>query len=445
MIESCPEARVAGPLVSDGLELASPLVIDLTMDRVNSILGTSLDAAAATAILESLEYEVKAEGDVLKVTVPSFRATKDVEVDADLIEDIGRIYGFDKLEPVAPHNEITAVSLSAAKKLERKIQDFLVYRGRALEIYSYPLTGAKLLEQADWPVRNENLVLANSLSPETDRMRPSLVPSLLEKAALNQKIYPKYRLFELGRSYLESESDFSEDRHQLGIIYFDKQESPFLEVLNLIGDLLENLSLNAQIQKPNPKFPNPIVAEGWTGRHPHEFLDIRVMGKTCGFIGTIHPLMARNFKIKGNLVMAVLDITDFMDRPVKDKTRYTPLPKFPGATFDCTVVADAGTPVADVLNVLRKVRIKEIEDTRIVDVYPLSDTREDRDAQDLAPRQGEDSGPGFPEKLRGSDSRRAVQSRLPAETGISCSVLADLRVRLLPGFFLDSRGEIFCS
>jgi phenylalanyl-tRNA synthetase beta chain len=372
VIESCPEAEVAGSLVSDGLTLSPPLVIDLTIDRVNSILGTELDAAEVTRILETLEYSVETEGEVLNVTVPTYRATKDVEVDADLIEDIGRIYGYDRLIPVAPQNEITVVNLSAAKLLERKIQDFLVFRGRALEIYSYPLTGAKLLEQAGWDVMNENLVLANSLSPETDRMRPSLVPSLLEKAALNQKYHSRYRLFELGRSYLESEKDFSEDRHQLGIINFDKLESPFMDVVNLMGDLLENLGLNAQIQAPNGKFPNTVVPSNWVGKHPHEFLDIRVMGKTCGFIGSIHPLMLRNFKIKGNLVMAVLDITDFMNRPVKDQTKYKPLAKFPGSTFDCTVVADTDVPVAEVLSVLKKVKMKELEDVRIVDVYPLS-------------------------------------------------------------------------
>ena len=371
--ESCPEAEVVGSLVTDGLTLAPPLVIDLRIERVNSILGTSLGKKEVTEILTSLEYVVEDAGDSLKVTVPSFRATKDVEVDADLIEDIGRIYGYDRLVPLAPHNEITAVRLSNAKTLERKIQDFMVYRGRALEIFTYPLIGEKLLEQAEWHNKNENLVLANAISPETDRMRPSIIPSFLEKAALNQKNYPVFRLFELGRSYLENEKDFSEDRHQFGVMFFDKQGSPFMDVLNLMEDLLENLSLNAQIQQPNPKFQNPLLPEEWTGIHPYEHLDIRVMGKTCGFIGTVHPLMCRKFKIKGNLVIALLDITDFMGVEVKDKTKYKPLPKFPGATFDCTVVTGNDTPVSDILSVVKKIKIKELEDSRIADVYQLSE------------------------------------------------------------------------
>ena len=109
VLESCPEAEVVGSLVSDGLSLTPEPVIDLTLTRVNSILGTELEQPEVVRILESLEYKVNPEGDVLKVTVPSYRATKDVEVDADLIEDIGRIYGYDRLVPLAPHNEITAV------------------------------------------------------------------------------------------------------------------------------------------------------------------------------------------------------------------------------------------------------------------------------------------------------------------------------------------------
>lgn len=375
LLESCPNAKVAGPLVSDGLALSEPLVIDLKMERVNSILGTKLTADKVVKILQSLDYGVDARGAALKVSVPSFRATKDVEVDADLIEDIGRIYGYNKLKPVAPLNEVKAVSLTNAKLLERKIQDFLVFRARALEVFSYPLVGEKLLNLADWKELNTELMLANPISPETDRMRPSLVPGLLEKAALNQNTYSNFRIFELGRSYLSSAKNFSQDRHQLAIMFFNKEKSPFMDLLNTTEDLLESLSLNSRITVSNPKVKNPLVAVDWTGRHTNEFVDIHVMGGVCGFISTVHPLIARKFKIKGNLSIAVIDITDFKDRPIKDKTKYHPLPKYPGATFDCTVVANSNTPVADVLAVVKKIKLKELKDSKIVDVYSLSKTK----------------------------------------------------------------------
>lgn len=373
VLESCPDAKVVGKIESDGMIPTREIQIELTPKRVNSILGTKLDASEISEILESLEFEVSGKGDKLSVKVPSFRATKDVEVDADLIEEVGRIYGFDKLTPQAPHNEITAVNLSNAKKMERSIQDFMVYRGRALEVFTYPLAGEKILEQAHWPQKNETLILANALNPETDRMRPSLVPMLLEKAAVNQMNYSPFRLFELGRSYWEDADNFSQDRHQLGVVYFDKSQSPFMELLNLMEDLLRSLGVNGRIVNAQSHFPNPLLPADWMGRHPHECLDIQVMGKTCGFINTIHPLVAREFKIKGNIAMAVLDITDFMDQPLKNSVKYRALPKYPGSHFDCTVIADSKVPVADILSSFKKVKIKELEKTSVVDVYTLNE------------------------------------------------------------------------
>jgi phenylalanyl-tRNA synthetase beta chain len=159
----------------------------------------------------------------------------------------------------------------------------------------------------------------------------------------------------------------------VGIVFYDKNASPFMELLNLVTDLFANLGISSRIQEPDGKHPNPMIPENWIGIHPGEFLDIKVMGKTCGFIGSIHPLMARNFKIKGNAVMALIDITDFMDREIADRTKYQPLPKYPGSTFDCTVTTDPRTPVAEVVNAAGKAGIRQMVDLRVADVYAPAD------------------------------------------------------------------------
>jgi phenylalanyl-tRNA synthetase beta chain len=102
ILESCPDARPVGGIESDGMKYTPELKIDLAPSRVNSILGTELSAEEITRCLEALDFEVRpgASG-MLSVSVPSFRATKDIEVDADLIEEVGRIHGYDKLRPTA--------------------------------------------------------------------------------------------------------------------------------------------------------------------------------------------------------------------------------------------------------------------------------------------------------------------------------------------------------
>ncbi len=372
VLESCPEARVVGKIESDGVIPTPELKIALDPQRVNSILGTSLNAREISGYLEALDFSVEPDGETLMVTVPSFRATKDVEVDADLIEEVGRVYGYDKLVPQAPLSTISAVNLSQAKNVQRKILDFMVYRGRALEVYTYPMVGEKLLEQAYWPEKNETLKLVNAISPEHDRMRPSMVPSLIQSASLNQKHWNNFRMFELGRSYKEDQQDFSKELYQLGMAFYDRKGSPFLEVANIMESLMNSLNLSYRMNRDyNPA--NTLIPQNWTGLHPTDFLDIQVMGKSCGFVTTVHPLVCRNFKIKGNLVIAVLDLTEFQDRELKDKTKYQPLARFPSSTFDCTVVAETKTPVEDVIKALGRLKMKELDWVKIADVFQLSE------------------------------------------------------------------------
>ena len=372
--ESCSEAVVVGTMQEDGIQPTPELVIPCSASKIARVLGTDVSLERIVAILESLDFKVGVDGDKLNVDVPSYRATKDIEFEADIIEEIGRVIGYDNITPVSPVNLAETTRLSDAKLMQRKIQDFMVFNGRALEIMTYPMIGERLLGLASWPVKNEKLTLVNALSPELSRMRPSMVPSLLEKAAQNQKNFSSFRFFELARSYDEGEGKaFSKDRYQLGVVFFDRKDSPFMDLQNVMQPLMNYLNLNAQFTPADEKFPNSLIPANWPGVHPHEFLNIRVMGKNCGFINTVHPVMTRQFKIKGNVAVAVFDITDFMDREIKDKTRYQPLPKFPSSDFDCTVVADAHTPVGDILAVMRKLKIKEAESVKIVDIFKMSE------------------------------------------------------------------------
>jgi len=370
--ESCPEAVVRGQIVRDNMPSYTPLVINVSPERICAVLGKDVATDKIISILEALDFKVDHTSGELSVTVPSYRSTKDVECDADIIEEIGRVIGYDNITPVSPLNTISAVRLSEAKQKTRKIQDFMAGRAGALEIMTYPMVGEKLLDQAFWPVKNESLVLVNAMSPESDRMRPSLIPSLLASAALNQKSYSSFRMFELGRSYIENSKTFSTERHQLGVVYFDKKKSPFMEVADILEGLMNTLSLAFKMV-PGTNDRNTLYPSDWPGIHPYETMDIQVMGRSMGYIGTVHPLVCRNFKIKGNLVIAVLDLTDFQDHRMKDKTKYQPLDRFPSSQFDCTVVASAHTQAEDILSILKNLKMKELDWVKVADVFVMSE------------------------------------------------------------------------
>lgn len=373
--EICPESKVIGKPEYDGHNLADikPLIIKTSRTKINKVLGHEVSLEKLNKIFTSLDFGVNNSGENFELTIPTFRTTKDIEYEADIIEEVGRMIGYDNITPTSPMTDIQTVKLSPAKKLHRKIEDFMVMNGNALQVTTYPLTGKKLLTKANWHTTNEELVLVNSLSKDADRMRPTIVANALNTMAINSKNFSSFNFFEFGRSYLEDKKNFSSERSQLLIGSFDKKEGTFLNLLNTVEKLLNYLNIPMDFTSETGKFSNGIIPRDWSGCHPHEYLNIRIMGKFHGAVTTVHPLMLKNFKTKGNFSVAVIDFTDFEARPMKEKTKYKAISKFPSSTFDCTVLVNNDIAAASVLDALKKVKLKELTDKKITDVFKLSD------------------------------------------------------------------------
>lgn len=373
VLELCPEAKIVGKAEYDGEDLAQipRLSIHTSAKRINTVLGHEVSEEKIMDIFQRLDFDVEKSGEDLKVTLPTYRTTKDIEYEACLIEEIGRVIGYDNITPVSPMTEIQTTRLDHARTMHRKIQDFMTYHGSSLEVMTYPLIGEKLLKKAMWNQMNEELVLVNALSQDADRMRPSLIPHAMNTVAINSKNYDNFQFFEVGRSYLPDAKNFSSERYQVLIGSFNKKSIPFMDVLNTTERLLKSLNIPFDFSTDTGKFPNPLMSKDWAGAHPYEQLNIRIMGKFHGVINTAHPVVMKQFKAKGNFSFAVIDITDFHNREMKAKDKYMPISKFPASRFDCTVVVPADQPAAATLEALKKTKIKEMSTRQIVDVFEL--------------------------------------------------------------------------
>lgn len=370
ILQLCPEASAVGSQVFAGKEVTAPTlpVIEISCQKIRSVLGTDFPSDEEIEdILNRLDFSTQNSGGLLKVTVPSYRATKDIECDADIIEEVGRVVGFDNITPTSPLTRIETVRLSLPKQLHRKIQDFLVLHSQSLEVMTYPMIGEGLLKKCHWPDLNEALVLKNAISKDNDRMRPSLIPTALQTAALNAKNFTNYRFFELGRSYNPDEKNFSSEKNQLVVGFFDKKGESFLPLLNTIERLFDYLSTPLQVLDFSSQ--NSVVPSTWMGIHPYEVVDLKIMGKSCGAVFSLHPSLLAEWKIRGKLSFAVVDLSSFENVKPKEKVKYRPLPKFPGSLFDCTVIVPQQTPSAEVLKALKGVKYKELESIRLVDVF----------------------------------------------------------------------------
>ena len=369
--ELCPGTSVIGSPVRYIREekLSKPVTLSISHEQIVKNLGMNISQEAIIDIFERLDFKVEKEDGLFKVIVPTYRTTKDISVKADLIEEIGRMIGYDNITPVSPMLPVKPVRLSVLKQFHRKIQDFIVLHGKALQVMTYPLVGKELLHKSLWPNLNDQLELINALSVEQDRMRPSLIPSAIEMAFHNHKNFDEFSFFELGRSYLGYENE----RSQLLIGMYSKEKSRFIEVENLTEKLLSFLNINFNFSPKNQKFPNPVVPYDWSGTHPHEYMNIQVMGKFAGAINTVHPLILKNFKTKGFLTLAVIDITDLESKEMKEKIKYSPISKFPSSSCDFTVVMNKDVPAASVIAAINSIKQKELKSKSIVDIFVLNE------------------------------------------------------------------------
>jgi phenylalanyl-tRNA synthetase beta chain len=378
ILELCPGSKVVGKPQYAGVDLSQQegLVIDISLYEICSVLGKELLVGEVSSILESLDFGVEKKDGALSVTVPSYRATKDIDCSADLIEEIGRIIGYDNITPIGPLLDVSPVRLSPLHSLKRKVQDFLSLEAKCLEVNTYPLIGSKLLKKCSWADLAEDLKLVNSLAAQNDRMRPSLIPSFLEVAALNQKNFDQSRFFELGRTYVKGEKSFAKEDDILGICFYSKKESPFLELVSACESLCKYSNIPSDFIGAHPKFKNNLVDEEWSGVHPVEFLNARIMGKMDGVVFSIHPLMLKKFKIKGHLSFAFFNLSAVTSKPLKEKVGYKPLAKYPGSRFDYTVTLTQERSVDEIFSSLQKVKIKECVGHEIVDVFTPENGKE---------------------------------------------------------------------
>ena len=376
VMQQNPGATIVGKIERAGDIENKAFEIQTGMEKICRVLGKKIEEEKIISIFASLDFGVKREKDLLTITVPSYRATRDVECEADLIEEIGRIIGYNHIEPVSPLNKIESQALRPAKKIHRAVQDYMVLHTQALEILTYPLVGKALLEKASWPVLNKSLVLANAVSAEQDRMRPSMIPSILAAAALNAKRFAQFKLFELGRSYHEDEKHFSRERNQLVLAIYDKEKSVLRRLINEAEGLLRYLGRPWQTFEAKPsQSPNPFLPASWVGRHPREVLDIEIEGKHGGCVFTVHPLILKRFKIRGSLSLFLLDLVVYEGPPLKRQRKFQPIAKFPHSLFDVTVLAGKQVPLEQILSTLQREDLPNLTQVKIADVFSLSDDK----------------------------------------------------------------------
>jgi phenylalanyl-tRNA synthetase beta chain len=354
-----PDVKLPSAMTMAGEGRDPALQLELRTDVVRRALGVDIDDDEIRDILERLGFGVEAAQGHFVVKVPSARATKDVTIERDLVEEVGRIHRYGHIEPKRMVFELAPPERNDRRRLVRAIQDRLAGGARFHEVIAYSFVAESLIEKlgaADLPyVRVINPVVQGE-----ERVRRSVLPSLLATLEANRRARDDVRLFEVGKGYLPEDANERgepRERHLVGLVWAatkpDKQARfdahRFSHLQGVVSELIEHLGFEA------PAWSAPETAPAWT--HPARRLVARFEGgdEDVALLADLDPGAARSLGLDGELesdvAVAEISIDALLAGPRK-AARYRPLPKFPGIKVDVAVAVAEETPSGRVVEAI---------------------------------------------------------------------------------------------
>jgi len=315
ILKICPTARVASKVVDGKKFKLAQGPIDFSLAWLNQRVGAEFSAKQVKQILEKLGFGVREKAGKFSVTIPSWRAVRDISLAEDVMEEVARIYGFNKITSVMPKAAVATPFLNQEKILERKIKNILSLGARMTEAYNYSFLksgGAEAIK------------LVNPLSSDLAFLRTSLLAGLLENIKTNQAHEECIQLYEIGNIFLnragENNLPFQEKR--LGLVLAAAEgHDLFRELKGVIEYLLKSLDL-------------PVVFES-----AESGADIFVDGKKIGQALELEKAPARSLGIKKPAAMAEISLPALFslikNQPAKV---YREPPKYPAAVRDLAFV-----------------------------------------------------------------------------------------------------------
>ncbi len=328
--------------------------LTLEPEKINKLLGTDISKEDMVKYLNLLEIEV--DGDTIKV--PSFRP--DLNLMADIAEEVGRSYGYNEI-PTTPFKTSTQGGYSQMMVDEGKAGQLCRSLGFS-EIITYSFVSPSIFDQIRLPqdsgLRNA-MRIQNPLGEETSIMRTIALPSMLDILSRNYAYHNKsVKLYELAKIYLPRENDLPGEPKMLVLGSYGAGES-FFTLKGELEAVLGGMNLpkaGYTACKTNPSY------------HPGRCAEVTMNGVHLGYMGQVHPLVAQNYGIDAEVYCVEINFTKMMEMKLPEAT-YVPLPKFPGVSRDLSLLCDEEITVAQIEEVITASAGKLLRGVKLFAIY----------------------------------------------------------------------------
>ena len=344
--------------------------IRVRQERVNKVLGTVISGDEMIDLVKRLGLVVE-EGKEFFIVVPPPHRT-DLQQEIDIIEEIARFYGYDRIPVTVPK---TGLSRDVWDRRHRHVSALSGYLRAAgfTEGINYSFMNYQMLDLLgilDDDPRRKALSLRNPLNEEEAHLRTTLVPSLIQNLILNVSMGTRnIRLFEISRVFRDRGDILPEELHTLGAVYLIeksptlwKEDTPdFYIVKGVIESLLSELRIQDVSYLPSSE---PFL-------HPGKCCDVLISGENAGFFGSLHPAVIERLSLKvSKPEILVLEIDlDRLLRPVTGDVSYKPIPKYPCIDRDVAVIVDESVLSASIVEMMKAYPSDLIEEVSVFDFY----------------------------------------------------------------------------
>lgn len=336
-------------------------VIKLRPARVNHLLGTHLTNEEMVDILQRLEMEVEVKTDQLMVTVPTFR--QDIEQEIDFVEEIARIYGFDKITMTLPQGNTQGAKTNG--QIIEDISKTVLNAAGLNEIQTYSFVSPRIFDMIRMPedsFMRRVVKLINPLGEENSIMRTTLMANMLEVLARNaSRNVETAKAFEIGNIFMPKHIPVQElpiEKKVLSLGMYGKSED-FYTLKGVVERLLNKLGIKDYGYVPEKNHPT---------FHPGRCANITYGNHILGTIGEVHPDVAENYGIDTRVYIGEIDFNILMQIAQMDRI-YKPLPKYPAITRDIALIVKDDVYVKQIEDVIWENRGKILESVKLFDVY----------------------------------------------------------------------------
>ena len=336
--------------------------VEVTLTSINSLLGTNFSLNDVSEVFDALDFKYELKDETFKVTIPSYR--NDISIDADLIEEIIRIKGFEHL-PLTVPSFSSVGALNDVQNKRRIIRTHLTSIGLN-EAMTYTLVDEKKIEDFHVLNRFDVIKVLHPMSDERAYLRKSIVPSLLATINYNlSRNISDVNLYEISNVY-------GVDRiHEYlaitlcgtlnNVPLYKTAKSDFYTIKGIVESVLGLIGIE------QPRYQYSRVEKDNNYYHPGKSVYLYVGKTRIGVIGLIHPLMAKKYEVK-DVYVAELDLDEILKMKTS-QVKFTPLIPYPPMTRDIAVVVKDDVEVESILKIIKKGGKGLITDINVFDVY----------------------------------------------------------------------------